>query len=297
MSRRWLVIGCVVLASFLVVALGARNSRAEATGFTNVALNAASCEKGGLGIDASYSALIFENAFLSFTDFPRRVAVGGNAGFHNSTIGFGMAESGERVDLDVRGEVSFVGGAVPRGLVSSIRFAQSESPILAFAPVHNSNSGVEHLKTKVSRFVSQLNALNAHGQFNLHNPLGARHEVFLHASDMEKNVFVLDSNDIANAHTIRIEGSESGSVLVIVKGDSVQLTALTFEYLGVRKENVLLFFPQANLVRMRSLLVPASVLAPLAKVELANTVLEGQLVANNVVGQAEFRNNVFEGCL
>jgi choice-of-anchor A domain-containing protein len=298
MLRRWSFLGGVTLAALSVWYFATPKTNALASAPALASAKNVECLANPLAIDASLTGFILENVSVHDTDFAGGLLLGGNAAFRNSNVGSAQDDSSRRLDVEARGNVDFLGGAVPHGVLSAAGNVSQNDAVLSF-PVQK-QFGMEKFlasQEKITAISRQLAKLTAKSLYNFHNPIGERREIYLQAFAEGANVFIVEGNDLANAHTLRVEGDEKSTVLIIVRGTTVNINAVAPDFIGVKKENVLYFFPEAEALRVRSSRVQGSLLAPLAHMEFVNAVFEGQVVAKSLSGKGEFRKSVFAGCL
>jgi choice-of-anchor A domain-containing protein len=298
MRQRDLFFGTIAFAAASVFWFLEKGNNAQAKPLAVDTLGAATlCGQDVVGLPSDFSAWVRGPVSLQSTDFSGRVAVGGDLALRDSSVGTQLPEDSRRVDLSVHGRASFLGGAVPNGALVSGGERTLRDVVLAFSPRTESLLAADTFEQGWNLTSRRLAKLNRGGILNVHNPLGERYEVYMQASDPGLNVFVLQSNDLANAHTLRVEGAETSTVVIVVKGENVAMNAVASDYIGVRRANVLFYFPEANTLLVRSTRIQGAVFAADANVELVNAVVDGQFVSKSLVGKGEFRRNAFLGCI
>lgn len=116
---------------------------------------------------------------------------------------------------------------------------------------------------------------------------GSRTELHLSGRDNPWNVFQLDADSLAYAHTLRISAAPTSTVLIVQRGEHVELTTKAMLLDGVGASNVLFVFPDATSLDVAAMTVEGSIIAPFAAMTQNNGTINGQVLcaAANGVGQ------------
>ncbi|MBK1833834.1 choice-of-anchor A family protein [Roseibacillus ishigakijimensis] len=275
---------------------------------TAICLSAIGCalatavEGASLSQAAPYNVFTFGDLTLTNVDSEGRVAVGGQANLTNFGIGSTFqgraASAGD--SLIVAGNLNYRGGEVHYGnayyggnLISA--------PAIPNGTLNQGNpldfaSAQSHL-TRSSTYWSGLTANGAtndnYGGINL---IG---------TDPDLNIFEVSGQMLSSAWGVTIDAPAGSTVLVNVNGADNQFKNLGISFSDINgdntgttnREHVLYNFFESSTLRIESISVQGSLLAPHADVAFNNGNLEGNLIANTVTGTGEAHDYLFEGTL
>jgi hypothetical protein len=126
-----------------------------------------------------------------------------------------------------------------------------------------------------------------------YTPTDVRWAITLAGPDPAFNVFTVDGSKLSAASSFTINAPASATVLVNVTGASGKMENFGFFLNGVSRQRVLFNFPQYTSLRLNSIGVMGSVLAPRAAVDFAGGNLDGTLVAAALSGPGELHHHPF----
>lgn len=184
--------------------------------------------------------------------------VGGDLGFTNGTV-YGNAVVGGKAELK---NVDFQGGSLQQG--NPIDFGKTAQSLLNLSQSYLSNAATQ-------AEVTAWKAINF-------------------AATGSENVFTLAGADLAKASSLNFLGSDDASFVVNVSGSSISMQNFGFFLNGVKKQNILFNFFEANDLTASGLGIEGSILAPKANVTFNNGQMNGTLVAANLQGNGQFNH-------
>lgn len=182
--------------------------------------------------------------------------VGGDLGFTNGTV-YGNAIVGGKAELK---NVDFQGGSLQQG--NPIDFGKTAQSLLNLSQSYLSN-------TATQAEVTAWKAINL-------------------TAKGSQNIFNLAGADLAKATSLNFLGSADDSFVVNVSGSSISMQNFGFFLNGVKKQNILFNFFEANDLTASGLGIEGSILAPKANVTFNNGQMNGTLVAANLQGNGQF---------
>jgi len=243
-----------------------------------------------LGPATGYNLFVLTDATQPSSDTEGKIAVGRDATFGNYSVGDKLAANSGDV-LIVGRKLTYTSGRVyngnvvygestnlPLSLVSIDGTLRKDSPInFAAAKTYLENlSSTLGAYTKTSDVAFQWGTLTLTGT----NPY--------------LNVFNVNGDDLSKANNVSISVPNGSGVLVNVNGKKVSWTGgLTVA--GTTINAVLYNFYQAETITIQGIDVRGSVLAPLAAVNFASGVQNGQMICKSLTGIGQFNNSQFNG--
>lgn len=184
--------------------------------------------------------------------------VGGDLGFTNGTV-YGNAVVGGKAELK---NVDFQGGSLQQG--NPIDFGKTAQSLLNLSQSYLSSAATQ----------AEVTAWKA---INL-------------TATGSQNIFNLAGADLAKASSLNFMGSDDASFVVNVSGNSISMQNFGFFLNGVKKQNILFNFFEANDLTASGLGIEGSILAPKANVTFNNGQMNGTLVAANLQGNGQFNH-------
>lgn len=120
------------------------------------------------------------------------------------------------------------------------------------------------------------------------------------------NVIDLDPSALTRVNRVRLFATPGSTVLVNLRGDSITVRSVGFEYHGIDASHVLFNLPEALTVEASNVGLRGTVLAPLADVTFSDGDVFGSLIASSLVGNVKAsvvepghpeKLVAFQGCL
>lgn len=226
-------------------------------------------------ISSEFNAFLLGNVYINSARTEGRIAAGGNAEFQSYTLN-GKGGTGNNA-LVVDGNFNFntnngatINGNVVYGgtyLVSPNNTAVSVTPgkIINFTETGN------FLKLQSNLLASTTGTMNT--DFNF---------IGTHA---DSNVFTVNPNTATttgiNLNNIKINAPQTSTVVINVYGKSISISG-GFDLTNIQNSNIILNFPEAETIRISSVAVKATVLAPSANVQFDSGDIYGSLIAKEL---------------
>ncbi|MDP6600927.1 MAG: choice-of-anchor A family protein [Phycisphaerales bacterium] len=249
---------------------------------------------GDLGPAEGFTIFVTGNHQANNTDCTGRVAVGGPATYNNMGIGSGLSNSnGDRDDLIVAGtlqwnngqnfngntqcsgSVNMNGVGTPNGDVSDVVAINFEA----------ADQELRALSDALADVSPNGNVTNQNGILNMTG------------SDPDLNVFKVRRSQLHPLWGMTITVPEGSSVLVNVRGQSMQLNNFQPTLQGCTPDKVLFNLSRCNSLQMNSIGWKGTVLAPKANIQFNNGQIDGSLIASTVQGNGESHHLPFTGDL
>ena len=139
-----------------------------------------------------------------------------------------------------------------------------------------------------------LSGFAANGEVTV-TPYGPRKQISLKGWDTGLNVYEVSGADISVASDLTIDAPKGSINLINVSGKNVMIANFGIVLKGVKRQHVLFNLYDTQRLKITSISLQGSVLAPHAAVWFSGANLEGTLVARSVEGNGEFHNFPFEG--
>jgi choice-of-anchor A domain-containing protein len=254
---------------------------------------------------ASDFAVFMLGDMTSTSDSEGRVAVAGNANLTNFGVGDHLTNShGTRDDLIVGGTLTMNGGQVFNGNaaygvaanVTNVGFPNGTlykgDPPPNFPRPAPNNVDFAAAGPFLRSLSQNLAAQPANGTTNI-----AFGGITLDGSNSSLNVFRLSGSALASANSFTVKAPAGSTVVVNIDGTADQMQNFGFSIQGTTRDKVLYNFYQATTLRMSSIGVQGTVLAPLAAIDFQNGQIEGSLIGASLSATGETHLVPFTGCL
>ncbi len=249
---------------------------------------------GDLGVAEGFTIFVTDNHQANNTDCTGRVAVGGPATYNNMGIGSGLSNSnGARDDLIVGGTLQWNNGQNFNGntqCAGSVNMNGVGTP-------NGEVSGVVVIdfESADQELRSLSNALaDASPNGNVSNQNGI---LQMTGNDPDLNIFKVRRSQLHPLWGMTISVPEGSSVLVNVRGQSMQLNNFQPTLQGCTPDKVLFNMSKCNSLQMNSIGWKGTVLAPKANIQFNNGQIDGSLIASTVQGNGESHHMPFTGDL
>ncbi|HZW39919.1 MAG TPA: collagen-binding domain-containing protein [Ignavibacteriaceae bacterium] len=245
-----------------------------------------------LGPAQDFNVFVLYDINQPSADTEGRMAVGRNASLSNYSVGDKLPDSHGTVDVLIVGEnLTFTSGRVYSGNV-----------------VYGNSTNLPIYAVTIDGYLRQDNPIDFDAARtylrNLSIELSNRPvngtttfqwgEVKLVGTDPYLNVFSVLGSNLSLANNLSIQVPNGSIVLVNIDGTTVSwMGGLTLT--GTDKSNVLFNFYQAEEINMYGIDVRGSILAPLATLNFAAGVVNGQVIAKNITGSGQYNNTHFRG--
>ena len=242
------------------------------------------------GAAKDYNLFVILDATQPSSDTQGKAAVGRNASFGNYSVGDQLPPNSGDV-LVVGNNLTYTSGAVyngnvvygnttnlPISAVSISGTLRQDNPInFATAKVY-----LENLSTTLSAYAVNGTTASQWGG------------ITLTGSDPYLNVFSILGSDLSTANNVTISVPNGSVVLVNISGTTVSwMGGLTVN--GTAINNVLYNFYEATQLTIQGIDVKGSILAPLAAVNFAAGVQNGQMMCKSLTGSGQFNHAPFMG--
>ena len=258
------------------------------------------------GAASGFNVFVLENFTSLSSTVEGRIAVGGNLSLQNFSVGDKLDASKLHDVAIVGGKVTFpsgriyygnllAGGSVT-GVGDAVRYGMAPGAVIrGNAPVSvDFASERDYLQT----LSADTAALPANGTVKMQwGGLELKGDC-----SSAQQVFTVNANDLATAHTFAVSCSPSGATVIFnIPGQSATIQSIGMQSLSNLREKVLFNFPQAKTLTFKSVAIEGSVLAPYAVVEQPAGRVEGQVIAKSWNstnwGYMSIHNRSFKGDL
>lgn len=260
------------------------------------------------GLANEYNVLVFDNMNLSNTDAEGRVAVGGNATLSNYGIGAGITPlppSGTDPSFVVNGDINVSAGSNASGNT----IINPTSNVISYTMGNPNGSFITG--TPID-FIEAKRYLTCASQFwSTLQPNGSGEVIFnqlnLTGTDEVLNIFNFNASDIYNTgialnqlNGINIVAPVDATILINVLGTNIQYGSYQIFRNGVAasRENarkIVWNYPEALTWSNSTTAIYGSVLAPFAAATTTFSQINGNIIFESFVGNAESHNELFIG--
>jgi len=242
------------------------------------------------GAAKDYNLFVILDATQPSSDTQGKAAVGRNASFGNYSVGDQLPPNSGDV-LVVGNNLTYTSGAVYNGNV--VYGNTTNLPISAVSisgtlrqdnPINFASAKVylENLSTTLSAYTVNGTTASQWGG------------ITLTGSDPYLNVFAVSGSDLSSANNVTISVPNGSVVLVNINGTTVSwMGGLTVN--GTAINNVLYNFYESTQLTIQGIDVKGSILAPLADVNFAAGVQNGQMMCKSLTGSGQFNHAPFMG--
>ena len=262
------------------------------------------------GLAGLYNVFVFKNMNLSNTDAEGRVAVGGNAVLRNYGVGANITPlppAGTDPSFVIRGNVDVLAGSnasgntviSPSSAVINYTMGNPNGSLIIGTPI-NFDEAEAYLKY-ASRFWNSLSAAGSgkvlYGQLTLTG------------TNEELNIFTFDSTNIYGSgvalnqlNGINIVAPLSATILINVRGTNIQYGSYQIFRNGTaasrdNAKKILWNFYEALTWTNSTTAIYGSVLAPFATANTTFSQINGNIMFDTFLGNAESHNELFTGVL
>ncbi|KUP24500.1 choice-of-anchor A family protein [Paenibacillus sp. DMB5] len=247
------------------------------------------------GVAGKYNVFVLGDLKGYHSDSEGRMAAGGNItltqGGYSVGHSLSAAEISEMDSLVAGGNLSYEMGEVNGNAVYGGTYTGSGKP--------RGGTGTLRKETNVINFVSEFALLRAKSQELAALTVNGKTEdnygnIKLTGTDPVLNVFSVSGSTLTAANELRITAPEGSTAIVNIDGTSVTFkngNGLT----GVSQNKVLYNFPQATALRLESIGVMGTVLAPNAAITFNNGQINGSMIGASLEGSGEFHHKPYTG--
>lgn len=260
------------------------------------------------GLANEYNVFVFDNMNLSNTDAEGRVAVGGNATLSNYGVGAGiipLPPAGTDPSFVVNGDINVSAGSNASGNT----IINPTSNVISYTMGNPNGSFITG--TPID-FIEAKRYLTCASQFwSTLQPNGSGEVIFnqlnLTGTDEILNIFNFDASDIYNTgialnqlNGINIIAPVNATILINVLGTNIQYGSYQIFRNGVAasRENarkIVWNYPEALTWSNSTTAIYGSVLAPFAAATTTFSQINGNIIFESFVGNAESHNELFIG--
>lgn len=261
---------------------------------------------GALGAAGRYGNLVLDNHTSLSSTVEGRLAVGGNLSLQNFSVGDKLDPNKLQDVVTVGGNVTFPSGRIYYGnLIAGGSVSGVGDPVrfgMASGAVIRGNSALDINFTGEREYLQELSTKLA--------TLPANGTVKMQWGGMElkgdctstSQVFNVNGADLGVAHTFAVSCIPAGATVVFnVSGTSVTIKSMGMQSLTTLRDKVLFNFPQATSLKMTSVGIEGSILAPFAQVDQPAGRIDGQVIVKSwystTNGYMSIHNHFFGGDL
>jgi len=272
--------------------IAALNNGASATLTISAEVDLGVTQAFNLADAQSYNLFLFEDLIQPSSDTEGKIAVGGNAYLASYSVGDKLPNSNGLIDvLIVGGHLEYVSGRVFSG--NAVYGVSTNLPktVVSIDGTLRQDSVIDfsQAETNLKGLSNALSGYNANGTVDF--SFGTLN---LTGSNPYMNVFEIDGNDLNAAHTFNLSVPNGSVVLVNISGTGIEWSGGLFVN-GTAINNVLYNFYEAQDLKIVSIDVLGSILAPYAHLDYPSGVVNGQVIAKSMTGKGQFNNKLFAG--
>lgn len=261
---------------------------------------------GALGAAGRYGNFVWDNFTSLSSTVEGRIAVGGNLSLQNFSVGDKLDPNKLHDVVTVGGSVIFPSGRIyygnlnaggnVTGVGDAVRFGMAPGAVI------RGNSALDINFTGEREYLQELSSTLA--------ALPANGAVKMQWGGLElkgdctsnSQVFNVNGADLGVAHTFAVSCIPANATVVFnVSGTSVTIKSMGMQSLTNLRDKVLFNFPQATSLKMTSVGIEGSILAPVAQVDQPAGRIDGQVIVRSwystTTGYMSIHNRVFGGDL
>lgn len=262
--------------------------------------------QNGLGIAADFNAFVFENFTSLSSAVEGRLAVGGNLNLQNFSVGHKLNANSLSDVVLVGGNAAFTSGRVyygnllaagsVAGVTNSVVYGMAKGSVVkGNRPLPFNVAGEQDYLRELSQNIATL---PANGSVTL------QWGGYKFKGDCTKNLQVFNVNavELSTANSVAISCIPAGATVIFnVSGEYAAIQNIGLQPLASIRDKVLFNFPQAISLRLRSVGVEGSILAPYANISEPAGNINGQVIAKSwqstTNGYMSISNYSFKGDL
>ncbi|HEX7763136.1 MAG TPA: choice-of-anchor A family protein, partial [Cellvibrio sp.] len=261
---------------------------------------------GALGAAGRYGNFAWDNFTSLSSTIEGRIAVGGNLSLQNFSVGDKLDPNKLHDVVTVGGNVTFpsgriyygnlmAGGSVA-GVGDAVRFGMAPGAVIqgnAAMPINfaGEREYLQELSTNLANLPTNGTVQMQWGGLELKGDCSSNSQIF--------NV---NGADLGIAHTFAVSCIPAGATVVFnVSGQNVSIKSMGMQSLSALRDKVLFNFPQATSLKMTSVGIEGSILAPFAQVDQPAGRIDGQVMVKSWYstnwGYMSIHNRFFGGDL
>lgn len=261
---------------------------------------------GALGTAGRYGNFVSDDFTSLSSTVEGRIAVGGNLSLQNFSVGDKLDPNKLHDVVTVGGNVTFpsgriyygnlnAGGSVT-GVGDAVRFGMAPGAVIRGNSALDINFAGE--REYLQELSTKLAALPANGTVKMQwGGMELKGDC-----TSSSQVFNVNGADLGVAHTFAVSCIPAGATLVFnVTGTSVTIKSMGMQSLTTLRDKVLFNFPQATSLKMTSVGIEGSILAPYAQVDQPAGRVDGQVIVktwySTTNGYMSIHNRFFGGDL
>lgn len=261
---------------------------------------------GALGAAGRYGNFAWDNFTSLSSTVEGRIAVGGNLSLQNFSVGDKLDPNKLHDVVTVGGNVTFpsgriyygnlIAGGSVAGVGDAVRFGMAPGAVIqgnATMPINfvGEREYLQELSTNLANLPANGTVQMQWGGLELKGDCSSNSQVF--------NV---NGADLGIAHTFAVSCIPAGATVVFnVSGQNVSIKSMGMQSLSTLRDKVLFNFPHATSLKMTSVGIEGSILAPFAQVDQPAGRIDGQVIVKSwystTNGYMSIHNRFFGGDL
>lgn len=261
---------------------------------------------GALGAAGRYGNFVWDNFTSLSSTVEGRIAVGGNLSLQNFSVGDKLDPNKLHDVVTVGGNVTFpsgriyygnlIAGGTVSGVGDPVRFGMAQGAVIRGNSALDINftgerEHLQELSTKLATLPANGTVKMQWGGLELKGDCSSTSQVF--------NV---NGADLGVAHTFAVSCIPANATVVFnVSGTNVAIKSMGMQSLTTLRDKVLFNFPQATSLKMTSVGIEGSILAPFAQVDQPAGRIDGQVIVKSwystTNGYMSIHNRFFGGDL
>ncbi|MCF8306606.1 MAG: choice-of-anchor A family protein [Ignavibacteriales bacterium] len=241
-----------------------------------------------LGLAVDFNVFVFDDMSQPSSDTEGKMAIGRDGFFSNYSVGDRLPSSGGTEDVMIIGQnLTFVSGSVSGGNVvygSGSNLPADMVSIIDGTARRDSVIDFEAAEIYFNELSVSLKAYEANGEVEIINS-----GLVLTGNDPFLNVFSVEGTLLDAAVELSISVPNGAVVLLNISGESMNWNG-GHTVSGTAISNVLYNFYDATDLKIQGIDVRGSVLAPKATLDFPSGVINGQVIAKNILGTGQFNS-------
>ncbi len=241
-----------------------------------------------LGAAKGFNLFALKDVSQPSADTEGKLAAGRNIYLSQYSVGDLLPDSGGEEDVLIAGkDLIFLSGTVTGG---NVVYGKNTNLPTDQVSIHN---GTVRKDNVIDFAAAAINLRSLSNQLKAYPVTGTTEWEFsglkLTGSEPFLNVFKVDAQDLSDAVTLTINVPNGSVVLVNVFGENVDWSG-DLDVYGTSISNVLYNFNKTKGIKIQSIDVRGSILAPWATLEFPAGVINGQVIVKNIYGTGQFNS-------
>ncbi len=255
------------------------------------------CLKSPLASASEFQVTLRNSWNATASDIEGRAAVGGDVHLQDYSIGAKLQRNPERSDLLVGGSLWFNRGSIANGFITAQTIAFLDHLGTAAPTRIESSLSLDKIFASVNNVSARIQTLPQTGNVQVSDYGIPTVGLTLIGENTLSNVYDIDSNVLARAHSLRIQQPAGSTAIIRILGKNVQLQRFATDAAGIPNSRIVWAASEAENIFINSIGITGIFIAPKAFVRFSNGLITGQVFAMSLEGNGQINLNQFEGCI